>query len=313
MRRLLMVVWLSLLALHAGWAETADEQSVTEVTRLRGQIVALQTELATSMAQCRGEEEATLLSSRINELYARLRSTRGSLDQGGDVCATAYMIPSLPFCDTGTTVGAANDYTPPSSCGNSNAPDVVYVYVPSGTSQAAVSLCGSSFNTILHIWRGCPGQPGAGPVACNNDAPGCGTASCLTNVDFVGGVVYYIIVDGAGTASGDYRLNIGGPGTCPVDPCVPICPWSCPPGALAEPEACPPAYPDYTNGGCYSWPVLFTSINCGDTYCGTSQTGIGWQDHDAYSVTLTQRDSLRWCVYSQFDVNVELHQFFTAG
>jgi hypothetical protein len=79
------------------------------------------------------------------------RHGRGNpLDQGGETCATAMVIPSLPFCDRGTTVGHVNDYNPPCD-GNSRAPDVVYSFHPTQQVVISASLCGSSYRTLLHI------------------------------------------------------------------------------------------------------------------------------------------------------------------
>jgi hypothetical protein len=136
---------------------------------------------------------------------------RGSLDQGGDSCANATVILSLPYCDEGTTYWYADNYTPP--CGPSGGRDVVYRYHNLLAQTVTISLCGSYFNTILHVWRGCPNQGGS--IVCCNDNTSCapnGTASCCQSVSLPVlpiGQYYYIIVDGAGfAAAGHYILNV---------------------------------------------------------------------------------------------------------
>ncbi|MBU0509357.1 hypothetical protein KKH27_11050 [bacterium] len=139
--------------------------------------------------------------------------TRG-LDQGGETCATATEVYAFPFCDVGTTAGYANDYTP--SCNTSTAPDVVYHWRPSFSSEVSFSLCGSDYDCILHVWRGCPSSGGV-EIACNDDA--CGLQSCLTTA-VQSGLDYYIIVDGYQSNSGAYRLNIVPPSMgCPSSLC----------------------------------------------------------------------------------------------
>jgi hypothetical protein len=139
----------------------------------------------------------------------------GSLDQGGETCTSAAVIPSLPYCDTGSTAGRVNDYTPPCVTG-SVAPDVVYRYTPTTTQIISASTCGSSFNTVLHIWRGCP--PSGTLICCNDDAAACAPQSCCTGLTLAPGQTYFFIVDGAGNASGNYSFQVVAGQTCPA-PC----------------------------------------------------------------------------------------------
>jgi hypothetical protein len=278
----------------------------------------LQQEARQVTLSCGGEARIAEIFAQIDELNRQNPQPRhrdGALDQGGEACSDARVITALPFCDTGTTVGAVDDYAPPPNCvQNSNAPDVVYAYTPTVTQAVDVSLCGSSYNTVLHIWDGCP-YTGIPPVCCNDDAGSCAPASCCPAVIMYAGQTYYIVVDGAGTASGSYILHVepAGPLGCPSGPCLTNCVVNCPPGATQEGEGCPPSFPDYYNAGCYGFPFAATPISCGQTICATSYWDSLNQDHDAYIITLTQRDSLSWCIFAQFDVQIELHQYFAAG
>ncbi|MCB9357559.1 MAG: hypothetical protein H6505_03210 [Calditrichaeota bacterium] len=196
------------------------------------------------------------------------RTPGGSLDQGGDVCATALAITSIPFCDTGTTAGYNNDYQTPCQP-NAFARDVVYSMTPSATSILTFSLCGSSFNTALHIWRGCPGQGGV-LVCCSDDV--CGDDACCSGVTVVPGSTYYIVVDGGlgGSNFGDYILNVvTGADNCPSTPCEPTCDYL----ALdIEP-----------NNACSGSAATFA---CGDTVCGFA----GTNDNDYYNFRIVGPD-----------------------
>ena len=153
-------------------------------------------------------------SLQLTPVQPKEPERNNSLDQGGETCATATPILTLPYCDTGTTAGHVNDYIPPCNT-PSTAPDVVYRIVPPVTSVIGVSLCGSSYNTVLHIWRGCPGAGGV-LVCCNDDF--CGPQSCCQNVTLAANETYYIIVDGNGAAAGNYTLSVSLGGGCPP-PC----------------------------------------------------------------------------------------------
>ena len=158
--------------------------------------------------------------------------------EGGDTIANATVISYLPYSDNGTTSGYSNDYQP-ATCGSySWAPDVVYSYTPSGDGSICVRLCGSSFDTIVYIYAGVPGNE----VACNDDF--CDLQSQVEFVQVTGGVTYYIVVDGYNTSSGNYILNLYG---CHVEPY----------GACCHPD-----------GSCTAdWYYL-----CDDTYMGDGTT-----------------------------------------
>lgn len=128
------------------------------------------------------------------------------------------------FCDSpidaidGTvafsTIGATTDGPDePNAClffGNSQVSnDLWYCYTATCTSDAAVSLCGSSYDTKVAVYDGC-GCPSAEAMACNDD--GCG--SDVTNVQsrvtvpMVSGHQYLIRVGGYIGATGDGLLTI---------------------------------------------------------------------------------------------------------
>ncbi|HOX26997.1 MAG TPA: hypothetical protein PLL30_14860 [Candidatus Krumholzibacteria bacterium] len=160
---------------------------------------------------------------------------------GGDTIAAAVPIASLPFADTGTTCGAADDYDEACPYFDSVAPDVVYSFTPAITTEISVDLCGSAYDTKVYIY-----DESLALVACNDDHYGggdCGAyVSYIDYAELVGRLTYYIVVDGYGTECGEYVLNVEG-----YEPCVVMCP----PGAMLEGE--PPLHDDYEdeyNGGC---------------------------------------------------------------
>ncbi len=126
-----------------------------------------------------------------------------------DDCANALSIcPGLTH--SGTTVGANNDGQ--SSCASGvgipdEAPDVWYSYTPASNGSATISLCGSSFDTVLALHSACPGTEG-NEVACNDDR--CGGQSQLT-LDVTSGTTYLIRITGFGGEEGSYELFISGP------------------------------------------------------------------------------------------------------
>jgi len=135
--------------------------------------------------------------------------------QGGETIETATPILSMPYLDSGTTVGYLDDYSEISVGGVSTAPDVVYSYSPSVNSLVNIDLCESSYLTNLWVYRtnadtlvaitrfGCPSNP---------------IRSILENVLMEAGNTYYIVIDGDFTSSpsGDYVIN------CTAEEIIPV-------------------------------------------------------------------------------------------
>ena len=154
-------------------------------------------------AKASGQVPSPAWYARLAELQPR--SETSGLDQGNDVCP-GTVIPSLPYTDAGTTAGMTDDYNSP-MCFIGSGSDVVYEYTATEDGDHTVSLCGSSFDTGLHVWTGgaCPGTT---EVACNDDY--CGLSSQVT-VAMTTGTTYYIVVDACCGGSGDYTLNVTAP------------------------------------------------------------------------------------------------------
>jgi hypothetical protein len=207
-------------------------------------------------------------------------------------------IASIPYTDVGFTCNSIDDYYP--SCaffGISAAPDVVYSFVPHDDTCARISLCGSGYDTCVHVYDGNPSTM----VACNDDDPegNCGLQSGHSSVTLLAGHTYYIVVDGFDVDCGDYYLDIS--------ECPPPCVVECPPGSALEGEpACFDDYVDSTNGGCNSAPPVYTNIPCNDgtaTVCGTTGTylfqGAQYRDTDWYQFTLTTPTHVKYCINAE--------------
>jgi hypothetical protein len=227
--------------------------------------------------------------------------------QGGDTCATAAPIAALPFSGSGTTVGYTNDYDEVCTYTGSTAPDVVYSYTPTADMVVDISLCtNSAYDTKVYVYEDtCPAPDSGAYVACNDDS--CNTPSYpsayvseVNNVSLTAGHIYYIVVDGYGTAAGSYTIDVAEHVQCVVD---------CPTGANVEGETCG----DDTNGGCNMDFPAFEPISLGDTVCGTGWSSTSLRDTDWYEITTTNAVQFTWTVESEFPVLCGLVEMSTPG
>ncbi len=120
----------------------------------------------------------------------------------GDSQADPIVVASLPYT---TSVNTASCFTNAfTGTYNQSAPDVFYRIVPCGNS-ISVSLCGSGFDTYVHI------ADAAGTEVAHNDdnGPACsGTESSIGNFTVTPNATYYIIVEGYGSNTGTIQVNI---------------------------------------------------------------------------------------------------------
>jgi len=240
----------------------------------------------------------------------------GTPRQGGDNVGNATVIGALPYADNGTTAGYVHDYTPTCSS-SSTAPDVVYAYTPTADVTVNVSLCGSTYDSMLFIFMDAAGNT----IGCNDDF--CSTQSEIDNVALLAGHTYYFVVGGYSSYNGPYTFTVGqaaaqgaccfASGQCTIEnaaacataggtyqgdltvcepnPCPPPPPIECPAGALIEGEPpCGDDYVDMYNGGCNSTPYVFQDVyaqaNDCATMCGLICTyyysGLSYRDTDWY-------------------------------
>ena len=181
------------------------------------------------------------------------------LRQGGDTILDAIVI-DPPCSDAGTTVGYTDDYDEECPYTQSTSPDVVYSFTSDLARVLDIDMYGSTYDTKIYLY-----DQYLTLIACNDDYyPD--YVSRLVQVAIMGGVEYYLVIDGYGGDAGDYVLNIVEHEPCVVD---------CPVGAVLEGE--PPlvdGYVDNYNGGCNTEGAdpPFQDVSWGTTFCGRS----GW-------------------------------------
>jgi hypothetical protein len=143
-------------------------------------------------------------------------TTVASAENGGETYATATVIPSVPYSDLGTTVGAAHDYDA-TLCGSfDGAGDVVYSITPSYDGVMYVSTCGGASPTDVDTKIWVVDAATLTEIACNDDDPDCDTYASTLTAPVVNGSTYYIVVGaysiGAETAFEIY-VDVFAPGT----------------------------------------------------------------------------------------------------
>ncbi|MBI3073662.1 MAG: right-handed parallel beta-helix repeat-containing protein, partial [Deltaproteobacteria bacterium] len=123
---------------------------------------------------------------------------------GPTTCSAATDLVSAvgPSVATGTTADGANNLA--GTCGGGAAKEKVFKWTAptTGTYKFDTIGAGTNFDTVLHVRSGsCSGAA----VACNDNDTG---SQSKVQMGVVSGQVFYIVVDGAGTASGNFQLNI---------------------------------------------------------------------------------------------------------
>ncbi|MCC6476842.1 VWA domain-containing protein [bacterium] len=142
----------------------------------------------------------------------------------GENCGSVIEIGSLPFADSSSTVGLADDFN---SLGNTS-PDVIYSFVAQYSGMHLLSLRDAEFNTILELRKdgACPGTT---QVAVNDDGTTLDSSNTLSQqseliVRLEAGTTYFAIVDGAGAASaGSYTFEIEPPDSSILPSPIALC------------------------------------------------------------------------------------------
>jgi hypothetical protein len=161
-----------------------------------------------------GSEYLIEVGSRIDEEAGPGRITISSgapPASSSDDCHNAWSIgevDALPFQTTDATFDGQGH------CMIS--PNIWYCYTAACTGQATISLCGSGFDTMLAVYKGCQCDPAQGDmIACNDDA--CNLQSEVT-IDVVAGQKYLIEVGGYGSDTGQGVLSVSVSCEGPVEP-----------------------------------------------------------------------------------------------
>ena len=148
-----------------------------------------------------------LLLSSFSQLFGQ---------PGGEDCASATVIPAIPYVGVGNTSGAVDDYF--ASCpdvGNpGGAADQVYEFTTGPSNiYIDISLCQNitDYDSQLYVYEStCTGTP----VGCQED--GCQSPnysapynSVITAQLLLANTTYYIVVDGYnGGSQGNYQINL---------------------------------------------------------------------------------------------------------
>lgn len=140
------------------------------------------------------------LNNLFGEFNVRVTPVQ-TLPNDEPVGATPVFIgPNGPFDNNGATTTR-----PRPSCSPDSACDVWFVHRAICDGQLTVDTCGAPFDTVLAAYSGTPGS--LVEIGCNDDAPGCGTASRLV-INVIPGQDYYFGVSGRNCASGSFFLNV---------------------------------------------------------------------------------------------------------
>lgn len=136
---------------------------------------------------------------------------------GGETIETATLIPALPFTDADNTCGHQDDSDEACPYPGSVSPDLVYAYTPPLDMIVDIDLCESLYDTKVYVYAGGTSSL----VACDDDCWCCMGGDVLSRIwplALSAGVTYYIVVDGWGSACGDYVLHVtGDPAPVPVE------------------------------------------------------------------------------------------------
>lgn len=132
-------------------------------------------------------------------------------DATAAACSSPTVVPAVGGVFTGTTAGGS---TQSGSCGGTTtAPEKAFEWTPAVSGTATIQTCGSSFNTVLYM-RGDSCGSGS-QLVCNNDAYACpaagGNYGSRIARTVTAGRKYYILVDGASGARGNFTLSITPP------------------------------------------------------------------------------------------------------
>jgi len=107
---------------------------------------------------------------------------------------------------TGTTVNATKESGEPSHAGNSGGHSIWYFWTAPGNTTVVVDTVGSTFDTLLAVYRGT--SVNALTAVVSNDDIGSGNQQSRVTFTPVAGTTYRIAVDGYGGASGSIVLTL---------------------------------------------------------------------------------------------------------
>jgi hypothetical protein len=199
-----------------------------------------------------------------------------------DLCTNAITV-TCTNNYSGTTVGATAEGVLP-SCGVApDAPGNWYVFAGNGSTITANLCTSGTYDTKLNVYSGTNCASLSSCVASNDDF--CGLQSQVTFSTSVG-VNYYILVNGYGSSTGTYTLNI----SCCV-PGIPSCATYVSPinNATGVSQCSSLTWNAPATSGC-------SSVDSYDVYFGTTATPplIGNTTSTSYAVTMSPSTTYYW-------------------
>jgi hypothetical protein len=156
-----------------------------------------------------------LLSISLIATGASAPVSPSAVAAGGDTCATATLISSLPFNDSGDTTGAADDIRLTGCPGISlEGPDLIYVFTVQSGNNLTFTLTPTDqeYDPAIYIRSACP--QGAGSCVARTDTGLGGQPETMTVSGLAPGA-YYFYVDsvyppGDAAGEGHYTLSVTG-------------------------------------------------------------------------------------------------------
>jgi hypothetical protein len=206
------------------------------------------------------------------------------------------------FCQLADTAMVGENYCPGSP--------YWFEFTPDDNASITVSSClaGQSVNTELYVYEDCDGTLLAYNYNLQDDCPYNGQSSGVTfyGIKNHSYKIYWSLSD---NDSDPFYFNIE---------TNPLCSIECPEGAIISDEPCPTnGYIDTYNGGCFSNPPVFESIQCGDTICATASTfyvnSLGLRDFDCYELTVDVPKTITVTCVSEFPSLFGLIQQYSPG
>ena len=212
----------------------------------------------------------------------------------GDVCETAIPVDDFPFYDERDTRSYSNTMLDPS-------PDVYYQLLIIDDTRLRFTTCEEElfedhFNTTLNILaEDCATLLWSNDDDCSNTSSGWSTLElCLAQGN------YYLLLEGAGDAMGNFHLNLTELGEC--SPCELV---ECPPSGNLEEEP---------NDGPHSLPPAYTTIAPGEIWCGTATCqSEGIRDTDWYQFELFTAADILFDLDGEENHHLQLQLVSEAG
>ena len=119
-----------------------------------------------------------------------------------DDFASATVVGSLPFSDTGSTVEATTPASDPHSCLDRAANSVWYAFTPAADVTVEFDTFGSDFDTVLSAYTGAQGS--LTQIACNDDTDG---LQSKIKWQATAGTEYHVMLNGFFGYVGNFTLH----------------------------------------------------------------------------------------------------------